>query len=79
MKWKRSRLYSFILACLMLTACIQTRAAAANLPPDTSKAVVFLLDASNSMNTNDKERLAKDGIAQLIYSLPSNYYVGCAA
>ena len=79
MKRKRSRLYSFILACFMLMACIQTQAAAANLPPGTSKAIVFLLDASNSMNSNDRERLAKDSIAQLIYSLPSNYYVGFAA
>jgi len=63
----------------MLMACIQTQAAAANLPPGTSKAIVFLLDASNSMNSNDRERLAKDSIAQLIYSLPSNYYVGFAA
>ena len=63
----------------MLLACIPTQASAANLPPGTSKAVVFLLDASNSMNTNDRERLAKDSIAQLIYSLPSNYYVGFAA
>ena len=31
------------------------------------------------MNSNDRERLAKDSIAQLIYSLPSNYYVGFAA
>lgn len=79
MKRKRSRLYSFILAWFMLLACIPTQASAANLPPGTSKAVVFLLDASNSMNTNDRERLAKDSIAQLIYSLPSNYYVGFAA
>lgn len=79
MKRKCSHLNSFILACLMLMACIPTQAAAANLPPGTSKAVVFLLDASNSMNTNDRERLAKDSIAQLIYSLPSNYYVGFAA
>jgi len=63
----------------MLMTCVQTQAAAANLPPGTSKAVVFLLDASNSMNSNDRERLAKDSIAQLIYSLPSNYYVGFAA
>lgn len=41
--------------------------------------VVFLLDASNSMNTNDKDRLAIDSIAQLIYSLPSNYDVGFVA
>ena len=79
MKRKCSRLYSFILACFMLMTCVQTQAAAANLPPGTSKAVVFLLDASNSMNSNDRERLAKDSIAQLIYSLPSNYYVGFAA
>ena len=31
------------------------------------------------MNSNDREGLAKDSIAQLIYSLPSNYYVGFAA
>ena len=66
MKRKRSRLYSFILAWFMLLACIPTQASAANLPPGTSKAVVFLLDASNSMNTNDRERLAKDSIAQHI-------------
>lgn len=78
-KRKCSRLYSFVLVCFMLMLCVQTQAAAANLPPGTSKAVVFLLDASNSMNTNDRERLAKDSIAQLIYSLPSNYYVGFAA
>lgn len=79
MKRKCSRLNLFILACLMLMAYIPTQAAAVNLPPGTSKAVVFLLDASNSMNTNDRERLAKDSIAQLIYSLPSDYYVGFAA
>lgn len=78
-KRKISRLYSFVLACFMLLACLQTQASAANLPPGTSKAVVFLLDASNSMNSNDQQRLAKDSIAQLIYSLPSNYYVGFAA
>ena len=43
------------------------------------KAVVFVLDASNSMNSNDRDRLAKDSIAQLIYSLPSNYMVGFVA
>lgn len=43
------------------------------------KAIVFTLDASNSMNGNDRNRLAIDSIAQLIYSLPSNYYVGVVA
>ena len=79
MKRTWPRLSSFILACLMLTACIKSQAFAANLPLGTSKAIVFLLDASNSMNSNDRERLAKDSIAQLIYSLPSNCYVGFAA
>lgn len=42
------------------------------------KAVIFLLDTSGSMKTNDPERLALDSIAQLLYSLPSNYGVGLA-
>ena len=79
MKKKHLRLCLISLTCFLLVPCVQPRAFAANLPSGTSKAIVFLLDASNSMNTNDRERLAKDGIAQLIYSLPSNYYVGFAA
>lgn len=43
------------------------------------RAVVFVLDASNSMNENDPNRIAFDSIAQLIYSLPSNYSVGFVA
>lgn len=38
--------------------------------------VVFLLDASGSMNTQDKNRLAIDAIRQTVYSLPSNYRTG---
>ncbi|WP_143320646.1 vWA domain-containing protein [Clostridium sp. HBUAS56010] len=38
--------------------------------------VVFLLDTSGSMNTYDKDRLALDGIRQIIYSLPTNYKAG---
>lgn len=38
--------------------------------------VVFLLDASGSMNTQDKNRLAIDAIRQTAYSLPSNYRTG---
>ena len=41
--------------------------------------IIFLFDASNSMNVNDRSRLAIDSIAQLIYSLPSNYSVGVVA
>ena len=44
-----------------------------------TKAVVFLLDASGSMKTNDPNRYAIDGIAQFIYALPSNYEVGFVA
>lgn len=43
------------------------------------KAIVFLLDASGSMKNNDPNRLAIDSIAQLIYSLPSNYTTGLVA
>lgn len=42
------------------------------------RSVVFLLDVSGSMKSNDPERLAVDSIAQLIYSLPTNYKVGLA-
>lgn len=38
--------------------------------------VVFLLDASESMNTQDKDRLAIDAVRQAAYSLPSNYRMG---
>ncbi len=45
----------------------------------TQKAVVFLLDVSGSMKTNDPNRYAIDGIAQFIYTLPSNYEIGFVA
>lgn len=41
--------------------------------------MVFLLDASGSMKTNDPNRYAIDGITQLIYTLPTNYEVGFVA
>lgn len=40
------------------------------------KAVIFMLDSSGSMKTNDPNRLAIDSIAQLAYSLPSDYKIG---
>lgn len=43
------------------------------------KAVVFLLDASGSMNTNDPAKLALDSVMQVIYSLPSDYKVAVVA
>lgn len=38
--------------------------------------VVFLLDASGSMNTQDKDRGATDAIRQAAYSLPTGYQAG---
>ena len=60
---------------LIFISCIPVRA-----QDDQSwdKSVIFLLDTSGSMKTSDPERLALDSIAQLIYSLPSNYGVGLA-
>ncbi|MBQ9989544.1 MAG: VWA domain-containing protein [Lachnospiraceae bacterium] len=52
--------------------------AADNMEPDI-KAVVFLLDTSGSMQTNDPSGYALDGIAQLVYTLPTNYEVGFVA
>jgi len=44
-----------------------------------NKSVIFLLDTSGSMKTNDPDRLAIDSIAQLVYSLPTDYKVGLVA
>lgn len=41
--------------------------------------VVFLLDTSGSMNTQDKNRDAIDAIRQAAYSLPSDYKAGLVA
>lgn len=41
--------------------------------------IVFLLDTSESMNKQDKERAAIDAVRQMIYCLPSNYRVGLVA
>ena len=41
--------------------------------------IVFLLDASGSMNTQDKDGLAVDAVRQAVYSLPSSYQAGLIA
>ena len=46
---------------------------------DEDKSIIFLLDTSGSMKTNDPDRLAIDSIAQLIYTLPTDYKVGLVA
>ena len=80
MKWKQVYAHiCFISLLCLIIFLVPLRAAAADLPKSDSKAVVFVLDASNSMNSNDRSRLAIDSIAQLIYSLPSNYSVGVVA
>lgn len=67
-----------LIASLMIWLTLPIGMASQSTHADV-RAIVFLLDASNSMRTNDREGLAKDSIAQLIYSLPSNYEVGFAA
>lgn len=80
MRWKHLQKQICLVSLLcFLVLHIPLQAAAMDLGKTTSKAVVFLLDASNSMNGNDGNRLAIDSIAQLTYSLPSNYTVGFTA
>lgn len=79
MQKKIKSLGSCIVICCAVILLLLCSAQAEETSPVPSNAVVFLLDASNSMNANDREGLAKDSIAQLIYSLPSNYTVGFAA
>lgn len=68
-------------ACLCLILCLlfsQSVYASENHGMD-KKAIIFLLDASGSMKTNDPQKYAVDSIAQLIYTLPSDYEVGFVA
>lgn len=46
---------------------------------DRTSEIVFLLDASGSMKSQDRERLALDAIRQAAHSLPSDYRVGFVA
>jgi len=43
------------------------------------KSVIFVIDTSGSMKSNDPDRLAVDSISQFIYSLPSDYKAGLVA
>lgn len=71
--------FRFIAFCLvaLIIPFYPIYAEEASQPPTTE--VVFLLDASNSMNTNDPEFLALDSVKQMAYSLPSNYRTGFVA
>lgn len=52
---------------------------ASNPNPVKKHEIIFLLDASNSMNTTDPSYLAADSIKQMAHSLPSNYSIGFIA
>lgn len=69
------------LLCLSIFLCLAVPFPASASEPEASntKEVVFLLDASGSMKTNDPNRYAIDSIAQLIYTLPSSYKAGFTA
>lgn len=69
----------FYLTALLLMIAVHTPSHAYAKEPSDGKFIVFVLDASGSMKTNDPQRLAIDSIAQLIYSLPSDYQVGFVA
>lgn len=73
----RRGVLSIAIVILLLTASSITFAAGSvdEYEPKTGE-VIFLLDASGSMNTQDKNRLAIDAIRQAVYSLPSNYRAG---
>ncbi len=72
------RRFFYLTAFLLMIAVYTPSHAYAEELPD-GKFIVFVLDASGSMKTNDPQRLAIDSIAQLIYSLPSDYQVGFVA
>lgn len=72
------RRFFYLTAFLLMIAIYTPSHAYAEELPD-GKFIVFVLDASGSMKTNDPQRLAIDSIAQLIYSLPSDYQVGFVA
>lgn len=74
---KYQRYLSLIVAMILgIGLCCPVQA---KEPSEEGKAVLFLLDASGSMDTNDAEKMAVDSIAQMIYALPSDYQTGFAA
>lgn len=79
MKRKSKRQGFILLLILILYVAEPDYVHAADEVNRNNKAVVFLLDTSGSMQTNDPKEYALDGIAQLIYTLPTNYEVGFVA
>ncbi len=79
MKDKISLTKYFAVICAVLLAITAPCSANAKELEGTGRAVVFLLDVSGSMKTNDPNHYAIDSIAQFIYTLPSNYEIGFVA
>lgn len=75
---RKTGILGMILSVMLYTA-LPIPTYASDINNSDTKAVIFLLDASGSMKTNDPQRYAIDSIAQLIYTLPSNYEVGFVA
>ena len=75
-RYRKISILGMILS-VMLYIALPIPTYASDISNSDTKAVVFLLDASGSMKTNDPQRYAIDSIAQLIYTLPSNYEYVC--
>ena len=78
-KKKTHSRFLIITLAFLLSVLVSFPTQASDKEEPGKKAVVFLLDASGSMTGNDPNRYAIDSIAQLIYTLPTNYEVGFAA
>lgn len=76
---ERIRTLCILLFSVILCIAQSLPTHAADKTGSNTKAVVFLLDASGSMKTNDPNGYARDGITQLVYTLPTNYEVGFVA
>lgn len=65
---------SCLILCMMFSRIVFAEEALS-----ADKSVIFVIDTSGSMKSNDSDRLAVDSISQFIYSLPSNYKAGLVA
>lgn len=80
MKTRFAQFSICLIILISMSGTVLILADSGNVETDpVQKSILFLLDASGSMQNNDPDRLAIDSIAQLIYSLPSNYRVGFIA
>ncbi len=77
MRKKFSLVHFFIVVCIFLL--VVKNPCFVYAEGTKEKAVVFLLDVSGSMKSNDPNRYAIDSIAQFIYTLPSNFEIGFVA